>query len=94
MRMILLTCWLVVPVAAAAYHFGPGQERMLMDDAQGFIAQAQQQAANEQWAEAEANYEKALEILPSEKVHEQRRVRVERAKAQMFVKSCQPHIKT
>ena len=86
MRMVLLVCWLIVPVAAGAYHFGPGQQRMLLDDAQKLVEQAQQDAASEQWAEAETKYEQALELLPEDRVHERRRVRLERAKAQMLVK--------
>ena len=86
MRMVLLVCWLMVPVAAGAYHFGPGQQRVLLDDAQKLVEQAQQDAANEQWAEAETKYEQALELLPEDRVHERRRVRLERAKAQMLVK--------
>ena len=86
MRMVLLVCWLIVPVAAGAYHFGPGQQRMLLDDAQELVEQAQQDVANEQWAEAETKYEQALELLPEDRVHERRRVRLERAKAQMLVK--------
>ncbi len=86
MRMVLLICWLIIPVAAGAYHFGPGQQHMLLDDAQGFIKQAQQDAANEEWGAAETNYGQALELLPNEQVHERRRVRVERAKAQMLAK--------
>ena len=86
MRMVLLVCWLMVPVAAGAYHFGPGQQRMLLDDAQKLVEQAQQDAASEQWAEAETKYEQALELLPEDRVHERRRVRLERAKAQMLVK--------
>ena len=86
MRMALLVCWLIIPVAAGAYHFGPGQQRLLLDDAQALIEQAQHDAANEQWAAAETKYQRALELLPSDRVRDQRRVRIERAKAQMMVK--------
>ncbi len=86
MRMALLVCWLVIPVAAGAYHFGPGQQRLVLDDAQSLIEQAQQDAANKQWAAAETKFEKALELLPADRVQEQRRVRIERAKVQMMAK--------
>ena len=86
MRIALLVCWLIIPVAAGAYHFGPGQQRLLIDDAQTLIEQAQQDAANERWAAAETKYEQALELLPADRVQQQRRVRIERAKAQMMVK--------
>ena len=86
MRMALLVSWLIIPVAAGAYHFGPGQQRILLDDAQALIEQAQHDAANEQWAAAETKYQLAFELLPSDRVRDQRRVRIERAKAQMMVK--------
>src|SRR5262245_1013067 len=31
MRTILLLSWLAVPVAGVAYHYGPGQDRLLLD---------------------------------------------------------------
>ncbi|MEK6234579.1 MAG: hypothetical protein N2C14_07690 [Planctomycetales bacterium] len=86
MRMALLTCWLIIPFVAGAYHFGPGQRRLVLDQAQDLIEHAQQDAADEHWAAAETKYEQALELLPEDQLRLQRHVRVERAKAQMFVK--------
>src|SRR5262249_33209422 len=83
MRTLLLTIWLLVPVAVGAWHYGPGQEKMLLDDVARVLAQADKHAANEEWAEAEAKYEEALRLLPPAKKAESRRVRLERAKAQM-----------
>ena len=84
MRKILLLVWLMLPVLAGAYHYGPGQQRLLLDDVSAILAQADEHAAAEHWAAAVKKYEEALALLPAERVHEARRVRLERAKAQMF----------
>ena len=86
MRAFLIVVRLMIPVLVGAYHYGPGQERLRLDDAAGFVAQAQCHAAAEQWAEAEAAYEAALKLLPAERLTESRRLRLERAKAQMLAK--------
>jgi hypothetical protein len=86
MRAVLLVVWLMIPVVVGAYHYGPGQERLRVDDAADFVALAEQQARNEKWAEAEAAYEEALKLLPAERAAEIRRLRLERAKAQMLAK--------
>ena len=85
MRKFILLTWLMLPVMAGAYHYGPGQERLLLDDVAGVLAEADALAAAELWHDAEQKYEEALKLLPANKVHEQRRIRLERAKAQMFV---------
>lgn len=86
MRKLLLLVWLMLPVLAGAYHYGPGQERMLLDDISAILSQAEEYAAAEEWTSAEKKYTEALALLPEEKVYEIRRVRLERAKAQMFVR--------
>ena len=84
MRKILLLVWLMLPVLVGAYHYGPGQQRLLLDDVSAILAQADEHAAAEHWAVAVKKYEEALALLPAERVHEARRIRLERAKAQMF----------
>ena len=86
MRAVILVVWLMIPVLLGAYHYGPGQERLRLDDAAGFVAQAERHAAAQEWAEAEAAYEEALKLLPAERSAESRRLRLERAKAQMLAK--------
>ena len=99
MRKTLLFVWLLVPVAVGAYHFGPGQDRIRADraaDAADRAASAARtareiaaadgdDAARTSWAEAVAAYTEALEQLPPGKDREARALRLERAKAQMFV---------
>jgi len=99
MRRRLLFLWLLLPVAAEAYHLGPGQDRMRLDDAARLIEEAGLHAeraallartdgdyvAATEWKLAEAAYGDALSLLPDERDAERRRVRLERAKCQMFV---------
>ena len=84
MRKILILVWLLVPVGALAFHMGPGQKQMLLDNASVQIRQAEQFVADEKWAEAVEAYERALTMLPDDQLECQRKVRLEKAKAQMF----------
>lgn len=86
MRGLLVVVWLLIPVAVGAYHFGPGQERLKLDDAALWLGKAENYAAQEDWVEAESAYEQALKLLPTERVADIRRLRLERAKAQMLAK--------
>ncbi len=99
MRKLLLFVWLLIPVAAGAYHYGPGQDRMRGDRAAEAVSRAEaaasearataaksgDDAARASWAEAEEAYGEAIELLPQGSLAEGRRLRLERAKAQMFV---------
>jgi hypothetical protein len=99
MRKLLLFLWLLVPVGAAAYHYGPGQEQLRSDAAGDAITRARDaamraslkaaldgdEAARDLWEEAEGAYTEALAALPADKVAESRQLRLEQAKAQMFV---------
>ena len=46
MRVLLLTGWLLVPVLGAAWHYGPGQERVQLDRVASILAEADQAAAD------------------------------------------------
>lgn len=83
MRALILVVWLVIPVVAWAYHRGPGQERLVLDDAARLLESAEQYAATERWAEADAKYEAALALLPADRLEEARRVKLARAQAQI-----------
>ncbi|MAG94907.1 MAG: hypothetical protein CMJ48_14360 [Planctomycetaceae bacterium] len=84
MRIVTLLVWLMLPVLAAAYHYGPGQRQLLLDDVDGLVNQAEKLAQQEQWSKADAAYEEALGMLPDEGFTSQRRrLRLERAKVQM-----------
>ena len=99
MRRALIFVWCLLPVAAGAYHYGPGQDRVRADRAaeaveradaavraaQAIAAQDGDDAARGLWAQAEEAYAEALELLPSDQVREGRALRLERAKAQMYI---------
>ena len=99
MKRALFTCWMILPVAAYAYHMGPGQDLMRLDQAAALIesadahvVEAKRIAAEEgdtaafrEWSDAEADYAAALDLLPAERSNEVRHLRLERAKAQMFI---------
>ena len=86
MRKLLLIVWLLIPVAAGAYHYGPGQERLLLDEAAYLIDKAETHAEAGEHVEAASVYADALDLLPVEKVQKTREIRLERAKAQMLSK--------
>lgn len=83
MRNLLITAWLFVPLVAAAYHYGPGQERLVLDRADEWIEKGEAAAKAEDWSAAVSAYQEALTLLPDENQAEQRRLRLEKAKAQM-----------
>jgi len=99
MRRVLLFVWLLIPVALGAYHYGPGQDRLRADRAAEAVARADaaarearavaakegDDAARSHWAEAALAYAEAIELLPAGQTREGQALRLERAKAQMFV---------
>ena len=84
MRTLVLLGWLMVPVAFGAYHFGPGQERLRLDEAANALTEADRLAAAEQWQTALTKYDEAQALLPEGRVDDTRRIRLKRAKVQMF----------
>ena len=86
MRIILLTFWCLLPVAFAAYHFGPGQEQLKLDDSEAFLSQARAATINEDWDAAIDAYQSALAKLPKDQVQVARHIRLESAKAKMLAK--------
>ena len=84
MRVLLVVGWLLIPVAAGLWHYGPGQEQMQLDAAAEVLARADQCVAAQDWTEAVNLYDEALKRLPAGKVVEQRRIRLEKCKAQLL----------
>jgi len=64
MRNILLVGWLLLPVGAWAYHEGPGQDRIALEETDAVILAAQAAVEDGQWKLAVAEYEAALGMLP------------------------------
>lgn len=99
MKKLMLFGWMLLPVAAGAYHFGPGQIDLLTDraatsarEAESIASEAREiaardgdEAARDKWEAAVEAYESALQTLPTGHVEEGRGLRLELAKARMFV---------
>lgn len=83
MKLILITLWLAVPLAVAAYHFGPGQELLKSDAAARHLTAATQAAAEGDHKAAIAAYDSALTALPAAATAEARQVRLARAKERL-----------
>ncbi|HYE97448.1 MAG TPA: hypothetical protein VEJ18_01000 [Planctomycetota bacterium] len=85
MRKILIAVWLLIPLAGAAYHFGPGQRGERLDAAARRVAQAEALEARRDFAGAVDAYADALALLPDDApAGASRRLRLKRAKARMF----------
>ena len=85
LRILLLTVWLGLAGAGFAYHhIGPGQERVKIDQAADLIRAAEQAAAAEDYDLAIEKYDEAMKLLPAERKGEIRKLRLEKAKAQML----------
>ena len=83
MRTFLLLSWMALPVAGVAYHYGPGQDRLVLDDVASIVATAESAVADEDWAFAVEQYGQAIAKLPEGNPDVSRVLRLERAKAQM-----------
>lgn len=86
MRTLLLLGWLLLPAGGVAYHFGPGQDALKLDDADTVLVAAAKAIADQDWATADGKLEEALKLLPADQKDAIWRARLERAKAQMFLK--------
>jgi len=84
MRRILLIAWLMVPIGVGAYHWGPGQQKMELDDVGGLLTQAKYLGDKGEWAKAVDTYNAALTQLPAERTGDSQRIRLLRAKSQMM----------
>jgi hypothetical protein len=86
MRILILAGWLLIPVGVGLYHAGPGQDRVQLDEVARLLGEADGKAAAGEYAEAVALYDEALKLLPPERLADGRRVRLEKAKAQMLAR--------
>ncbi len=83
MRGAFLCAWLLIPAAVAAYHLGPGQERLVLDEAAAHLRAAETHVASREWSQAAVAFDAALALVPADRAAEVRRLRIERAKAQL-----------
>ncbi len=86
MRILMFLGWLMVPALVCAYHYGPGQDRMKLDDAESRLVEAHDLVKAKDYATAVVAYDEALALLPAGKAEVARRVRLERDKARMLAR--------
>jgi hypothetical protein len=78
-----LLVWLFVPVAALAWHYGPGRSVLERDLAGDSLRLASHAGAADNWAAAADAYRAAGERLPDEDLHDRRRIALAEAVAQV-----------
>ena len=83
MRKALIGLWLLLPLVGAAWHYGPGQQRLLLDRISSLLDEAENAIAEEIWDDAVGALEQALALVPDDRPTLARRIRLERAKVQM-----------
>jgi hypothetical protein len=86
MRILILSAWLLLVPVALAYHFGPGQTQQKLDATAARLAQAQRLVAADDCAGAVEAFNDALKLLPDGHSEQSRKIRLQRAKAQMLAK--------
>lgn len=86
-RILFLTGWLLLGVAGAvAHYFGPGVDRTKLDVVALHLRAAESAAAAEDYGNAVELYDAALKDLPEGRAADSRKIRLEKAKAQMLAK--------
>jgi hypothetical protein len=83
MRGLMICAWLLIPAGALAYHLGPGQQAVVVDEANAFLMAGAKSAQDGHWVNAVNAYDYAIERIPEDKVTVKQRARIERAKAQL-----------
>lgn len=86
LRILVLTGWLLVAVFGVAYHLSAGPNRVKLDTVAQLIKEAEAAAADTDYVLAVEKYEAALQALPEGRTTESRKLRIEKAKAQMLAK--------
>ena len=86
MRKLAVITWLLIPLVAGAYHYGPGQNQLVLDEVDILVSAADIDVANGNHASAATRYDDAVQLLPDEQQQTIRRLRLERDKAWMLSK--------
>jgi hypothetical protein len=86
LRILLLTGWLMVGVGGWVYHLSAGPEQKALDAVSKHLVAAETAAAASDYATAVEEYNEALKSLPSGRTTEGRKIRLEKAKAQMLAR--------
>lgn len=83
MRKILIFLWLLVPLGLAAFHYGPGQEKLKVDAGGAALADARALLADGEFSAAADAFEDAIKSLPDSEAGTIAVARLEKAKAMM-----------
>ncbi len=83
MKILILTLWCLIPLGLVAYHYGPGQTGVALDQSAEQLRLAASHAAAGKWAAAIESYERALGTLPKDKTTESQAIRLAIAKARI-----------
>lgn len=83
MRMVLFIAWLLLPLGFAAWHYGPGQKEIKVDEAADALTLAQKKVQSEDFAGACELYQEALKTLPEDNVAQRRAIQLALGKSQM-----------
>jgi hypothetical protein len=85
MRILMLWAWLAGGAVFMAWHYGPGQDQLALDDARQSAKQAAAAAEKGEWGDVVQHYEAALVRLPAGHERLAQTLRLDRAKARMHV---------
>ena len=90
MRALFIIAWLFIGLAAAIYHYGPGQKMLEMDQVDSklaqvdsMLAQARTNVSLEDYSTAVDQFDAIMNELPAAKRDLSQRLQLEKAKAQM-----------
>ena len=90
MRVLFIIAWLFIGLAAAIYHYGPGQKMLEMDQVDSkltqvdsMLAQARTNVSLEDYSAAVDQFDAIMNELPANKRNLSQRLHLEKAKAQM-----------
>jgi hypothetical protein len=83
-KKLFITLWLLLPILALAFHYGPGQRRLAQDQVAARIAAAQAAEKEGDWKAAVAAYTDALSLLPAGQTAARNKLQLAHANARMF----------
>jgi hypothetical protein len=83
-KKLFITLWLLLPILALAFHYGPGQRRLAQDQVAAKIAAAQAAEKEGDWKAAVAAYADALSLLPAGQTAARNKLQLAHANARMF----------
>jgi len=84
MRIVAIITWLFVGLGGLIYHYGPGRDRLELDQIDHLLADASSSVEAEDWKTSLVAYEKVLANLPAEMQEQSWRVQLELCKAKMM----------